>query len=232
MASTRTSTEPLRPSEGSPSKRRRSFWFDPRFAIGLVLVIVSVLGVDALVNAANASVSVLAARSTLTPGEHVHVTDLVPTSVRVGRTASLYLQASDVPSAGLVITRAIAAGELVPHTAVGSEVGESLTSVVVSVPNALASSIVPGARVDLWSAAPASASDEGTATGGAGSFAAPTVLVSSAIVVRLVDQKNLVASNASSIELLMPKGDTATVLDAIANGAVLSVLPVDLPLGQ
>ena len=28
------------------------------------------------------------------------------------------------------------------------------------------------------------------------------------------------------------KGDTATVLDAIANGAVLSVLPVDLPLGQ
>ena len=65
-----------------------------------------------------------------------------------------------------------------------------------------------------------------------GSFAAPTVLVSSAIVVRLVDQKNLVASNGSSVELLMPKADTATVLDAIANGAVLSVLPVDLPLGQ
>jgi hypothetical protein len=232
MASTRKSTEPLGSSEGTVSKRRRSFWFDPRFAIGLVLVIVSVIGVDALVNAANASVSVLAARSTLTPGERVHASDLVPTSVRVGRTASLYLEASDVPSAGLIVTRAIAAGELVPHTAVGSEVGEFLTSVVVSVPNALASSIVPGSRVDLWSAAPASASDDGTATGGAGSYAAPTVLVSSAIVVRLVDQKNLVASNGSSIELLMPKGDTATVLDAIANGAVLSVLPVDLPLGQ
>jgi hypothetical protein len=227
MASTQESRGP-----SAAPKRRRSFWFDPRFAIGLVLILVSVVGVDALVTAANASVDVLAARSTLTPGERVHVSDLVPTSVRVGRTAGLYLQASDVPSSGLVVTRAIAAGELVPHTAVGSEVGQFLTSVVVSVNSALAASVVPGSRVDLWSAEPASASDDGTTTGGAGSYNAPTVLVSSAIVVRLVDQKNLVASNGSSVELLMPKSDTATVLDAIANGAVLSVLPVDLPLGQ
>jgi len=216
---------------GGASRRRRSFWFDPRFAIGLVLVVVSVIGVDALVNAANASVDVLAARSTLTPGQRVHTGDLVSTSVRVGRTAGLYLRASDVPSAGLVVTRSVAAGELVPHTAVGRQVGRYLTAIVVSVDSALAASIVPGSRVDLWSAQPATASAEGGPAGGPGSFAAPTVLVSSAIVVRLVDQKNLVASNGSSVELLMPKAETATVLDAIANDAVLSVLPVDLPLG-
>jgi hypothetical protein len=56
--------------------------------------------------------------------------------------------------------------------------------------------------------------------------------VSSAIVVRLVDQKNLVASTGSSVELLIPKSDTATVLDAIANRAVLTALPVDLPAGE
>ena len=222
---------PLQAGSAAP-KRRRRFWFDPRFAIGLVLVVVSVLGVDALVNAANASVDVLAARSTLTPGERVHASDLVPTSVRVGRTAGLYLQASDIPRAGIVVTRSVAAGELVPHTAVGSQVGQSLTSVVVSVDGALAVSIVPGSRVDLWSAQPASTTNDDGATVAPGSFAAPTVLVSSAIVVRLVDQKTLVASNGSAVELLMPKSDTATVLDAIANGAVLSVLPVDLPLGQ
>jgi hypothetical protein len=229
--------------------RRRSFWFDPRFAIGVVLVVVSVLGVGALVNAANASVDVLAARSTLTPGQKVHASDLAETSVRVSRTADLYLRASDVPSAGLIVTRAIAAGELVPQSAVGSEAGQLLTSIVVSVNSALASSVTAGSRVDLWSAQPAEAAAVGdaagggssdadtngnadTSTGGVGQFAAPTVLVSSAIVVRLVDQKNLVASNGSSVELLMPKSAAATVLDAIANGAVLSVLPVDLPLGQ
>jgi hypothetical protein len=232
MASTRESQE-----HGGTPRRRRSFWFDPRFAVGIILVVVSVLGVGALVNSANASVEVLAARSTLTPGQKVHASDLVATSVRVSRTATLYLQRSDVPSAGLIVTRAVAAGELVPHSAVGSEAGRLLTSIVVSVNSALAASITPGSRVDLWSSDPASEDGDGGSgadgtTGGAGSFAAPTVLVSSAIVVRLVDQKNLVASNGSSVELLIPKSDTAAVLDALANGAVLSVLPVDLPLGQ
>ena len=48
------------------AKRRRSFWFDPRFAIGLVLVVISVIGVVVLVAQANASIDVLAARTTHT----------------------------------------------------------------------------------------------------------------------------------------------------------------------
>lgn len=226
---------------GGANKRRRSFWFDPRFAIGLILVVVSVLGVVGLVNAANASVDVLAAKSSLTPGERVHAGDLVPTSIRVGHTSQLYLRSVDVPSAGVIVTRAVAAGELVPQSAVGSEAGVDLTSIVVTLNTALAASVAPGSRVDLWSADQATAddatagSDDGASTGangGAGGFAPPTVLVSSAIVVRLVEQKQLVASSGSSVELLVPKADTASVLDAIANGAVLSVVPVDLPIGH
>ena len=226
---------------GGVKKRRRSFWFDPRFAIGLVLVVVSVLGVVGLVNAANASVDVLAARGSLTPGELVHAGDLVPTSVRVGHTSQLYLRPTDVPDAGVIVTRAVAAGELVPQSAVGSEAGADLTSIVVSVNTALPASVAPGSRVDLWSADQASAEDtsgDGDAgaspgtNGGASGFAAPTVLVSSAIVVRLIEQKQLVASSGSSVELLVPRADIASVLDAIANGAVLSVVPVDLPLGH
>ena len=223
-------------------RRRRMPWFDPRFAIGLILVVVSVLGVVGLVNAANASVDVLAARSTLTPGERVHASDLVPTSVRVSRTSALYLSVSDVPAAGLIVTRAVAAGELVPQSAVGSEAGAQLTSVVVSVGSALPASVAPGSRVDLWAAVQGGGdvqSDTGAdadgsepTNGGADSFGPPTVLVSSAIVVRLIDQKQLVASTGSSVELLVPKADTASVLDAIANGAMLSVVPVDLPLGN
>jgi hypothetical protein len=214
------------------SKRKRSFWFDPRFAIGLALVVVSVAGVVGLVSQANSSVDVFAARTTLTPGEHVSASDLVPTSVRAGRIEKLYLSAGQIPSSGVVITRSVAAGELVPSSAVGSEAGAGLTSVVVSVNSVLAASIGPGSRVDLWSAAQATTM-VGDSTGAApGTFEAPTVLVSSAIVVRIVDQKNLVATQGTSVELLVPKSDTASVLDAIANGAALSVVPVDLPLGQ
>jgi hypothetical protein len=216
-------------SKDSPAQqKRRSFWVDPRFLIGLVLVVVSVVGVVGLVNAANASIDVLAARSTLTPGERVHASDLVPTSVRAGTTQKLYLRASDVPPAGVIVTRAVAAGELVPSSAIGSEAGADLTSIVVSLTTALAASISPGSRVDLWSADAVDASE----TGGGSGFAAPTVLVSSAIIVRVVDQKNLFASTGSEVELLVPKDATASVLDAIANGAALSVVPVDLPLDK
>jgi hypothetical protein len=230
-------TASQQPQQSARSTRRgRRLWFDPRFAIGLLLIVASVVGVVALVDSANASTEVLAARSTLTPGQKVHASDLVPTSVRVGRTAALYLRATDVPPAGLIVTRAVHAGELVAHSAVGSEAGRSLTSIVVSTSAPLPASVQPGARVDLWSSQPAHPSgdsaDDAQSHGAAetGGFAAPTVLVSSAIVVRLVDQKNLVANSGSSIELLVPRSDTAIVLDAIANGAVLTVLPVDLLL--
>lgn len=210
-------------SNGSTSTRRRSFWFDPRFAIGLALVVLSVIGVVGLVSAANASVDVLAAVKTLTPGERITASDLVSTSVRAGRLDNLYLQSKDVPRGGLVVTRGITAGELVPTSAVGSEAGAGLTSVVVSVSGGLAASINPGARIDLWAAAHTDTS----------SYATPGVLVPSAIVVRVLDQKNLVgAGTDESVELLVPKSATAGVLDAVANGANLSVVPVDLPLGQ
>jgi hypothetical protein len=181
-----------------------------------------------LVSSADASVDVLAARTTLTPGEHVTAGDLVPTSVRAGGVQKFYLQQKDVPGVGVVVTRAIAAGELVPASAVGSAAGAGLTSVVVTTNGGLAASVAPGGRVDLWSAA-----QTAQATSGAGSFAAPTVLVSSAVVVRIIDQKNLVTTGSgSSVELLVPKSSIAGVLDAIANGAALSIVPVDLPLGQ
>jgi hypothetical protein len=214
------------------AKRKRSLWFDPRFAIGLVLVVASVAGVVGLVSQANASVDVFAARTTLTPGEHVSASDLVPTSVRAGRIEKLYLRASQVPSSGVVITRAVAAGELIPASAVGSAAAAELTSIVVSVNSALAVSVGPGSRVDLWSAAQAT-NMPGEQTGvKPGGFEAPAVLVSAAIVVRVIEQKNLVATSGASVELLVPKAGTASVLDAIANGAALSVVPVDLPLEQ
>jgi hypothetical protein len=216
------------------SKRARSFWFDPRFAIGLALVVLSVIGVVLLVTRANVTVEVLAARTTLTPGERVSASDLVSTSVRAGSTEKLYLTAAEVPRGGIVITRSVSAGELVPSSAVGSEAGAGLTSVVISVNSALAASIGPASRVDLWAAVPATTTDAagGTTEAQPGAFDAPAVLVSSAIVVRVIDQKNLVATAGESVELLVPKSDTASVLDAIANGAALNVVPVDVPLGQ
>jgi hypothetical protein len=208
---------------GGSERGKRAFWFDPRFAIGIVLVLASVLGVAALVTSADSSIDVLAARQTLVPGQRVSASDLVPTSIRADHAAVLYLRSRDIPASGVVVTRAVDVGELVPTSAVGSTAGLDLTSVVVPLDTPLSQSVAASSRVDVWSAKQVTN----------GVFAAPTVLVSSAIVVRLVEDKGIVVdSTDASVELLVPRDATASVLEAVANGAALSVVPVDLPVDR
>ncbi len=114
-----------------------------------------------------------------------------------------------------------APGELVPASAIGSVAGLNLTSVVLSLDSRLPASIAPGSRVDVWSAREVESR----------TFGAPVVLVPSAIVVRVIDEEGIVVGGSGAVvEILIPRFATARVLEAIANGASLAVIPVDLPL--
>lgn len=206
--------------DGARAGARRRFWFDPRFAIGLLLIVTSVAGVLGIVGAADSSVVVYAAREPLAPGDRVDADDLVGTSVRLAGAERLYLVPDDLADDGLVVTKAVAEGELVPASAVGSTEGERQTSIVVGVSGELAESVEAGSIVDVWSAR--------ESTGGV--FEAPVVIVSGATVVRLVDRQGLVVDNDSrSIEVLVPRTDVARVLEAIANDDAIAVVPASLP---
>jgi hypothetical protein len=198
----------------------RSFWFDPRFAIGVGLVLLSVVGVYVIVSTADTSVQVYAARAALIPGDRIDAGDLVPQSVRLGSLGGKYLLSTDVPHGGLVVTRTVAAGELVPASAVGTTEGARVASVVVAVQGDLPKGVVAGSVVDVWSA---QQTDDKT-------FAAPSVLVSSATVVRIIESDGIIAGGKTgSVEVLVPRTKTARLLEAIANEDALSLVPVGLP---
>ena len=201
-------------------KPRRRFWFDPRFAIGLLLVAASVGGVLVIVSTADATSLVYTARAPLSPGDRVTTADFIASNVRLDSAESHYLIPGDVPEAGLVVTKPVAAGELVPASAVGAAAGLNLASVVVSVGGQLPSSVVPGVSIDLWAASEL----EG------GGFGPPSVIVSSATVVRLIEDDGLVVSGAqSNLEVLVPRLRVARVLEAIANQDALSIVPSSIP---
>ena len=202
---------------------RRRFWFDPRFAIGLGLVVVAVGGVYLIVSASDQTTAVFAARSALAVGDRVEAGDLVATQVRLGGTGDLYVTPDRLPDDGLVVTRTIAAGELVPASAVGRSSGTETTSVVVELTSALAANIGPGAVVDLWAARK---TDQNA-------YGPPTVLVGQASVVLLVEPTGLsVGTGIRSVELLVPKDNVAEVLESVANRDALAVVPVNEPLEQ
>ena len=222
MQGSRRTVTPARTRGGTGGSERapRAFWFDPRFALGIALVLVSVLGVVGVVTAADSSVLVYAARSSLSPGDRVQRSDLDARSVRLGSLGGKYLVDGDIPGSGFVVTRAVSAGELVPASAAGSVAGTAMASIVVTVSGELARSIAEGSVVDLWSAKEAEN----------GLFGPPSVLVSSATVVRVVAADGVITDRARrSVELLVPRSTTAAVLEAIANADALSLVPSSIP---
>lgn len=209
-------------SSQTPNRRsKRSFWFDPRFVVGLTLVVASVVGVYALVAGVEKTTVVYAANSSLVPGDTVHAADLTAKQVRLGNTGRLYLTSRTLPADGVVITRTVAAGELIPASAVGDVAAQGQTSVVIGVHGQVPAAIGTGSIVDVWSAKQVDHAQYG----------APAVIVESATVVRILKPDGLMSSrDGTSIEVLLPEREVAVVLEAIANEDAISVVPDSTPL--
>lgn len=199
----------------------RTFWFDPRFAIGVGLVVVSVVGVYGVVTTTDRTVQVFSASSALSPGDRIYADDLVSENVRLGEVVGKYLTPGELSEDGLVVTRAVAAGELIPTSAVGDAASIRVASVVVTVSGQLSKSIAPGAVVDVWSA---TGTDHGV-------FGPPAVLVGSATIVRVIESSGLISDGGGGgVEILVPREKVARVLEAVANGDAISLVPVSLPV--
>ncbi|GAB3804530.1 hypothetical protein GCM10028798_24940 [Humibacter antri] len=194
--------------------KARRFWFDPRFAVGILLIVASVVGVCLLLSAQNRSVQVYVARATLVTGDRVSPGDVELVSVRVPR-SDRYLAAGGLQSDEVVV-RSVPKGELVPVSALSRASDASLTSVVVKASGPVAAAVAAGTTADVWAAH--SANDK--------NYTPPAVLVSGAIVVSIVHDEALVADRGSvSVELRVPAGRVASILQAIADGQVISVVP-------
>lgn len=200
----------------------RTFWVDPRFVIGVGLVLASVAGVYAIIAATDDSIVVYAASTTLIPGDTLTAAELTSQRVRLGDSASRYLTPERLPEEGIVVAHSVAAGELIPVSAVGNSAGVRMASVVVTVGGELAQSIAPGALVDIW------ASRESEQDG----YGPPVVVVGGATVVRVLDASGLIAQRGQSVEVLVPRSAIARMLEAVANGDEIALVPLSLPLGR
>lgn len=133
------------------------------------------------------------------------------------------------------MTKSVAKGELLPASAVGSTVGVRSTSIVLQLATRVSGAVVPGALVDLWSAPKVGGVNAAlSATGETEAPLAPTVLVAGATVTRVLDASANFAVDAkgSQVEVLVPRSKVARVLQAIAQGDALALLPAGIPVAQ
>lgn len=204
--------------------RLRATLLDPRVILGLLLVAGSVVGVVAIVTTADDTIEVYSAREPVAPGDLLREADLVVRSVGPAAVAEQYLSPGDIPGGGVLAARSIGVGELVPASAVGDVAGLRQAAIVIDTPTRLPASVIAGSTVDLW----ASRVDEG------GAVAPPVVIVSGAAVVSLVESESIMGGGGtvSGVELLVPKVRIARVVEALARGDVLAVIPTGVPLDR
>ncbi len=131
--------------------RPRAFWGDARFLLGILLVVASIAGVWFVVSASRQTVPAFAAGRTIVPGEAISDDDLRLVDVALGQVGDAYLT-PDALVDGLVATRTIESGELVPHSAVGEAAAVRTTSVVLRSAVDVPGSVQAGSVVEVWAA--------------------------------------------------------------------------------
>jgi hypothetical protein len=195
-------------------------WRDPRLAVGVLLVLGSTAFGARVVAAADHSVPVYLAAQTLPTGTALASADLKVARVHLDAAVAGYLSAVDPPPRGVVLTRTVASGEMIPLSAVGTAEATVVRPVSIPLDGALPRGLQVGARVDIWSSA------KDRAAGGTG-FAAPKQLASAAEVFAVRAQgTGLTSANGAAVETLVDQSGLTAVLDALANGDRLAIVVV------
>ena len=199
---------------GATGSARKAPWADIRFILGILLIVASVAGVWFVVGAARQTAPVFAASHTIVPGESITRADLEVVEVALGHVGDSYLTPAALTD-GLVATRTVTAGELVPSGAIGDAAAARTTSVVVRSTVDVPASVEAGTVVEIWSAP---LLDDGE-------YDLPRILVPDATVVSVIRDDSMIGGGAAALELVIPRSDVASTLAAMAGDAALSIVP-------
>lgn len=202
------------------ARLQRPSWRDTRLLVGVLIVAAAVAIGSRVVAAADDTVAVYAARTTLPAGSGLTADDLSVVRVRLGSGTAGYLAATTAPRAGAVLLRTVATGELVPSSAVGDALALERRPVSVGVEGAAPSGLAPGSLVDIW----VSVRSRQRAGGG---YQPPERLAERAEVFDLASGgTGLTATREVTVQVLLEPDELTAVLDAQANEARIALVPL------
>ncbi|MEJ1091139.1 SAF domain-containing protein [Microbacterium istanbulense] len=197
------------------SRPRRAYFVDVRFIVGIVLVIASIAGVWALVAASRQTTPMLQATTTIVVGEALDSEDFQVVEVGLGTLTDDYLAPQDL-EAGMVASRTLARGELVPTASVTDADSARTTTIVIPSAAAIPAGVKEGTVVELWQAP---LKEDGR------SFDTPRILVADAVVATVAESEGMLSQERTDVEVVIDRADVASVLEAMTGGAAISLVP-------
>jgi hypothetical protein len=197
------------------ARLKRPSWKDPRLLMGVLLVLVSVAGVVFLVNSADRTTEVYAAREGIAVGERLTPENVVRAKVRLGDTEQHYIPvASGLPADAVAVQR-VGKDQLVPRSSLGRADDLDRKPVALTITEALPAQAVPGSRVDVWVARP-------DAKNG---FSEPQLLLPGAEIAEVADGSTALGSTRTTVLMVLVEDSRMpALLGAQANDAKISVV--------
>jgi len=181
----------------SPTLARlaRPRWSDTRLLLGVLLLLTSLATGAHVMAGADRTAPVWAASRALAPGIELTSADIEVRAVRLDAAAGNYLAVGVDDPVGLVLTRAVSAGDLLPGAAVAPGAGLAGQGRQVTVPVSAfhyPPDLSRGAVVDVYvTASPGSAASALSTASPAGvqaaTAAAPQLVIAGAVVVEVTD---------------------------------------------
>ena len=196
---------------------RKPGFRDPKLLAGVLIILLSVLGVVGLVRATNQTQPYYVASKDIGIGEKITTENVTVAQIKLGDSAGMYLSAEQVIADGSVATRPIAAGELLSSRSLSNEVSDGRRLVTLLLDQYAVAEYVPGDRVDIWVAY----KTEGTNT-----YGDPTAIAESAEIHSVTAQESVIGGTGrSAVELWVHQEVLPTVLGATSKGAVINLVP-------
>jgi hypothetical protein len=195
------------------ARLRRARWLDPRLVGGVVLVLLSVVVGAKLLADADERVRVWSVTRDLGADSRLAADDLAVRSVRLEDAATRYVSA-DQDLEGLVLTRAVGDGELLPVGAVARQGTGDQRRVVVQVDRIGAGGLTKGRVVDVYAVREATSGQAPTP---------PELVLSGVTVAEDVKAGGGAFGGSGSkagVALLVDGDEVANLIDAMAHGDV------------
>lgn len=191
-------------------------WLDARLLVGLLLVAGSVVLGATVVARADDRVQVWRLVRDLGPGSTLARGDVTVTAVHLDSASARRYAAVREPVTGLVVTRALGRGELLPVSAVRPAGEPAPRRVVIEVDRTGAAGLAKGSVVDVYAVRDTVAGEEG-----------PPQRVLAAVTVA-EDVRSAAGGFGGGgatvgVALLVEEPDVAAVIDAVAHGTVYLV---------
>ena len=203
---------------------------DWRFILGVLLVLISITGVQLYVQANNSKTEYYTAKSEIRLGEKITEDKLARVEANIDSAKDKYFTRAEAAQMnGKIATQRIPAGNFISKESVGTETSPGRRLATVSIDRTAASALKAGERVDVWTSGPRNPdtkSDNRTENG------ARAIVTNAEIVAVTVDEGVLGANGKATVQLWVKEEALAALVKESNSDSKISLIPGTYGEGQ